>query len=142
MVAIGVEQSLSNSDLYEHRCLGKTKKVYKTAGKCEDQQKYKGIIEAALVSTPEGCTDDILITPNPSVSTKNWISRKSLRQFTEMLYVKHNNAVPRFGAAKEKRNEIKRQRVLVNNCKALCSYKNKPKVQISPLPLDYTSSSG
>ena len=33
MVAIEVDQSLSNSALYEHKCMENTKKLYKTAGK-------------------------------------------------------------------------------------------------------------
>ena len=57
---------------------GETKKVYKTAGKCEDQQQYKAMIEAVMVSTPEGCTDDSQMTPNPYVFTKNASARKSL----------------------------------------------------------------
>ena len=47
---------------------GKIKKLYKTAGKCDDQQQYKDIIEAEMVSTPEGGTDNSLMTPNPSLS--------------------------------------------------------------------------
>ena len=54
MVCIGVGQSLSNSALYEHICLEKVKKLYKSAGKCDDQHQSKSIIEAAMVSTPEG----------------------------------------------------------------------------------------
>ena len=53
------------------------------AVKCEYQQQYKTIIEAALVSTHEGCTDNSPMTPNPYVSTKNPSARKSLRKFTE-----------------------------------------------------------
>ena len=51
MVTIEVYQSLSNSDLYEHRCMDNIKKLYKNAGKCDYQHQYKGIIEAATVST-------------------------------------------------------------------------------------------
>ena len=29
-------------------------KLYKSVGKCYDEQKYKSILEAAIVSTPEG----------------------------------------------------------------------------------------
>ena len=43
MVIIGVYQSLSKSDLYEHRCLGNIKK-YKLSGKCDTQQKYREMI--------------------------------------------------------------------------------------------------
>ena len=34
-----------------------SKKLYKQAGKCDDQQQFKDIIEAAIVSTPEGFTN-------------------------------------------------------------------------------------
>ena len=54
MVIIGMYKLLSNSDLYEHRCLENIKKLYKSAGKCDDQHQSKSIIEAAMVSTPEG----------------------------------------------------------------------------------------
>ena len=38
MFTIGVNQSLSNSAMYEHRCLENIKKLYKTNGKYNDQQ--------------------------------------------------------------------------------------------------------
>ena len=38
--------------MYEHRCLGNIKNLYKSAGQFDDQQQYKVIIEAAMVSTP------------------------------------------------------------------------------------------
>ena len=41
----------------------KPKKIYKRAGKWDDQQQFKDILEAAMVSTPEGFTDDDTITP-------------------------------------------------------------------------------
>ena len=37
MVTIGVDQSLSNSAIYEHIWLEKIKNLYKTSGKCYDQ---------------------------------------------------------------------------------------------------------
>ena len=49
MVAIGIYQSLSNSDLYEHRCLENINKLYKNAGTCDYQQKYKSTIESVMV---------------------------------------------------------------------------------------------
>ena len=51
MVTIGVEKLLSNSAMYEHRFLENIKKLYKYAVKFDDQQPYKSIIEAAMVST-------------------------------------------------------------------------------------------
>ena len=58
MVIIGLDQSLSNTALYKHICLENTKYIYKLSGKCDDQQQYKTIIEAAMVSTPEVFTDN------------------------------------------------------------------------------------
>ena len=49
-----MKQVLSNSAMYEHRCLENIKSLYKYAGKHDNRQQYKAIIEAAMVSTPEG----------------------------------------------------------------------------------------
>ena len=38
MVIIGMDQSLSKSALYKHRCLEIIKILYKLAGKCDDKQ--------------------------------------------------------------------------------------------------------
>ena len=53
MKAIGIDQSLSNGDIFEHIFLQNINKLYKHAGKCDDQQQIKYIIEADMVSTPE-----------------------------------------------------------------------------------------
>ena len=63
-VAIGADQPLSNCELYEQICLENTKKLYITAGKCDDQQQYKDIIEAVTVSKPGGCNGNSNMTPN------------------------------------------------------------------------------
>ena len=47
---IGIEPSLSNNAIHEHKCLGNIKTLYKQAGKCDDQQKFKDILEADMVS--------------------------------------------------------------------------------------------
>ena len=62
--------------MYEHICLENIKKLYKTAGKCDHQQQYKDIIEADMVLTPEGCTDNIPITPNQYETTRKPSARK------------------------------------------------------------------
>ena len=46
------------------------KKIYKHAGKCDDQQNLKDIIEAALLSTPEGFTDNSHNVHMPSTLVK------------------------------------------------------------------------
>ena len=97
MVTIGIYQWLSNSELYEHRCLERIKKLYKSAGKCDDQQQYKSIIVAAIVSTPYGFTDNSKISPGPYVTVKYNSARKLLRQFTEFLDVKQETDVRRLG---------------------------------------------
>ena len=51
MSTIEIYQKLSNSALYEHICLENTNKLYIFAGKCDEQQKYKAIIEEEMVST-------------------------------------------------------------------------------------------
>ena len=100
MVTIGVDQSLSNSAMYEHTCLKIIKKLYKYSGKLYYQQHYKSILEASGVSTPEGFTDNIPTSPSQSVTLKNPSARKSLRQFLDTLEVKPKTYVRRFCAAK------------------------------------------
>ena len=58
---IDIDQSLSNNAIYEHKCLENIKKLYKQSGKCDDQQQFKDILEAAMFSTPDGITDNITI---------------------------------------------------------------------------------
>ena len=45
MVTIGVYQSLSNSLMYEHRCLKNIMELHKSSEKCDDQKHYKAILE-------------------------------------------------------------------------------------------------
>ena len=87
---IGIYQSLSNNNLYEHKYLENIKKLYKQAGKCDDQQKFNNIIEAAMVSTPEGFTYNSTISPRTSTPVKKLSARKSLCMFTNVLDVKKN----------------------------------------------------
>ena len=55
---IGIDQAFSNSAIFGHICFQNINKLYKHAGKCDDQQKFKDIIEADMVSTPEGFTNN------------------------------------------------------------------------------------
>ena len=79
MVTIGVNQSLSNSRIYEHVCLENIKILYKNYGKCDDQQHYKAILESEMVSTSEGGTVNITIPSIQYVTVKKTSSRKPLR---------------------------------------------------------------
>ena len=56
MKTIGINQSSFNRSYFEHKCKNNIKKIYQPAGKCDDQQNLKDILEAALLSTPEGVT--------------------------------------------------------------------------------------
>ena len=66
------------------------------------------MIESAMVQTPEGCTNNIPMTPNPSVSNKKYSAAKSLCKFIGTLNVKHNTDIHRLGSAKENLKAIKR----------------------------------
>ena len=94
---IGIDQYSSNNALFEHKCLKNTKKLYKHAGKCDDQQQLKDILEAAMVSTPEGFTDNSTRSPMTPTPVKKPSDRKSLRLFTNILYVKKKTTTSRFG---------------------------------------------
>ena len=61
-----------------------------------------------MVSTTERYTNISPMKHNPYLSTKSPSARKSLRQFSEILYVKHNNSVCGLCAAKTKHKAIKR----------------------------------
>ena len=54
---IGIDPSLSNNAIHEHKCLENIKTLYKQAGKCDSYQQFKDILEFAMVSTPEVSTN-------------------------------------------------------------------------------------
>ena len=58
MNTIGIDQSLFKFSSFEHNFLNSIKKIYQHAGKFGDQQNLKDIIDADMVSTPEGDTDN------------------------------------------------------------------------------------
>ena len=51
MKTIGIDLSLCNRSYFEHKCMNNIKKIYQHAGKCDDQQSIKVILDAAMVST-------------------------------------------------------------------------------------------
>ena len=71
-----------------------------------------------MVSTPKVCTNNIPMTPNPYVSTKNPSAIKSLHKFTDTFDFKHNTSVSRFSEPNAKRKSIKNQCVVIKHCKA------------------------
>ena len=73
------------------------------------------MIESATVSKSEGWTNNSPMAPNPYVSTKNPRSRKSFRQFSETLDVKHKTVVSTFCVAKLNLKTIKKGNLLWSN---------------------------
>ena len=51
MINIGVDQSSSDSDIYEHICLENIDMLYKYADKCNCQHQYKAIFDGTVFST-------------------------------------------------------------------------------------------
>ena len=75
------------------------KKIYQHAGKCDDQQNLKDILEADLLSTQEGFTDNSHIVHMKSTPVKKPSTRKSLCLFTNILDVRPKTAKRHFMAA-------------------------------------------
>ena len=73
MKTIDIYQSLLTRSSFEHRCMNNTKKIYQHAGKCDDQQNFKDIIESALLSTTEGFIDKIPNVHMPSHQSRNQV---------------------------------------------------------------------
>ena len=88
MKTIGIDQSSFARSSFEHRCMNNFKKIYQHAGKCDDQQNIKDILEAAILSTPEGFTDKSPNVHMPSTPVKKPSARKSQCLFTNKLDVK------------------------------------------------------
>ena len=75
MIYIVVEKSFTYSTNYKHKYLYNINKLYKYAGKCDDQYQYKDIIESAMISSSESIANNNtmevsaqLITKKPCVS--------------------------------------------------------------------------
>ena len=67
MKTMGIYQSSLTRSYFEHRCMKNIKKIYPHAGQCDDHQIFKDIIDAAILSTPEGVTDN---SPNVHMTSK------------------------------------------------------------------------
>ena len=59
MKTIGIDQTSFARSSFEHRCMNNIKKIYQHAGKCDDQQNLKYIIDAAILSTPDLLNTDV-----------------------------------------------------------------------------------
>ena len=117
MKTIGIDQSSFARSSFEHRCMNNIKKIYQHAGKCDDQQNLKNIIDAAILSTPEGVTDNSPNVHMTSTQVKKPSARKSLFLFTNILDVQPKTAKRRFVAAESRRKSMKVCRSLGTNKK-------------------------
>ena len=104
---IGIYQSLNKNAIFEQKCLQNINKLYKHAGKCDDQQQFKDIFEADTVSTPEGFTNNSPRYPMTPTPFKKPIARKLLCFFTNILDVKKETAIRRVGPDKSNCKAIK-----------------------------------
>ena len=121
MKTIGIDQSSFAGSSFEHRCMKNIKKIYQHAGKCDDQQNINNIIDAAILSTPEGVTDNSPNVHTTSKPVKKPSARKSLCLFTNILDIKPTTAKRPFVAAKSRRKSMK-------VCNSLWIKKSKRKV--------------
>ena len=62
--------------------------IYRHAGKCDDQQNIKYILDDDMVSTPEGVKDNSHNVTITSTPVKKSSARKSLCLFTNILDAK------------------------------------------------------
>ena len=78
MKTIGIDQALCTRSSFEHKCMKNIKKIYQHAGKCDNQQNLKNILDAAILSTQEGVTDKSPNVALTSTPVKKPSARKSL----------------------------------------------------------------
>ena len=87
MKTIGIDQSSFTRSSFEHRCMNNIKNIYQHSGKCDDKKNLKDIIDADILSTPEGVTDNSPNVHMTSTPVKKPSVRKSLCLFTSILDV-------------------------------------------------------
>ena len=124
MKTIGIYRSSFKMSIFEHRCMKNTKKIYQHTGKFDDQQNLKDILESALLSNPEGFTDNSPNVHIPSTPFKKPSTRKSLCLFTNILDVKPKTEKRRFVAAKSIRKATKVGNILSTKKRLKSAFKN------------------
>ena len=85
---------------------GNITKLYKTAGKCDDQHQYKAIIEVKIISTPKGYTEDIPLDVGTFGTLKKPSAGKLISQFLKLLDVTQKRSVRTLGSSKKKGKAI------------------------------------
>ena len=104
---IDIDQSISKNALFKHKYLQNINKLYRHAGKCDNQQQFKYIIKAAMVSTNEGVTNNSHRSSMTPTTVKKPSARKPLCLLTHILDVKNKTATRWFGDDKSKRKADK-----------------------------------
>ena len=107
MKTIGIGQSSFSRSSFEQICMNNIKKIYQHAGKCDDQQNLKDIIDSDLLSIPEEVTDNSHNVPMKSTPVKKPSARKSFCIFTNILDVKPKTSKRCFVAAESKSEAMK-----------------------------------
>ena len=100
MKTIVIDQSLCTRSSFEHKCLNNIKQIYQHAGKFDDQQNLKDVLDVAMVSTLEVVTDKSPSFPMTSTPVKKPSARKSLCFFTNVFDIKQKTAKHCNGGAK------------------------------------------
>ena len=67
--------------------MNNTKNIYQHADKCDYQQNLKDIIDADILSTPDGVTDKSPNVHTTSTPVKKPSASKSMCLFTNLFYV-------------------------------------------------------
>ena len=80
--------STKKYDIYEHKCLENIEDYTNKLVSVTTSKKIKYIIEAAMVSTPEGFAKNSPISPMISTPIKKPSAQKSLCMFTKKFEVK------------------------------------------------------
>ena len=73
MDTIAIDQSSFTRSSFEHRCMNNIKKIYQHSSKCDNQQNLKYIIDAAILSNPEGVTNNSTNVRMTSIPVKNQV---------------------------------------------------------------------
>ena len=69
----------------------KKKEAIKSSGKCDNKQKYKGILEAAIFLNPEVFTDNSPMSSGPYVTLKNIAQENNFVNFLKFLISNRKN---------------------------------------------------
>ena len=93
MKTIGIDQSLSNMFSFEHKCFNNINNIYQHAGKCDDQQNIKDVLDADMLYIPEKITDVSPSLRKTPTTVKKTSASKSLCLFTNIFDIKNITSI-------------------------------------------------